>query len=293
MSTTDSNEGWGDFTHTTLTNPVSSAELLSRYREFKTFVAGLSRKELVRRRWLQSEDDTVSLATVFFDLPLATQPTLFRKSADADETLLAVWQAKARAEAEYLAVTKKLPAFTSLSRDQLRDLARLSVDPKIVRELPAILAKLGVLLVYVQALPGMKADGAVFRLSTGQPVVALSLRFPRLDYFWFTLLHELAHLVLHLDKLKDPLFFDIEAAEQGLIEKTANRLARDSLVDRESWGSAEPKYDSSERAVLRYAASEQVHPAIIAGLLCRESGQYARYSKIINEHDVRAILFPP
>lgn len=293
MSTNNSNEGWGDFTHTTQTNPVTSTELLARYREFKAFLAGFSRKELVKRRWLQSEDDTTSLATIFFDLPLSTQPTLFRKSADADETLLAVWQAKARAEAEYLAVTSKLPAFTALSRNQLRDLARMSVDPQIVRQLSSILGQLGILLVYVRALPGMKADGAIFRLSTGQPVVAMSLRFPRLDYFWFTLLHELSHLVLHLDKLKDPLFYDVEATEKDLFEKTANRLARDSLVDRESWGSAEPKYDASDRAVLRYAAAEQVHPAIVAGLLCRESGQYARYSKIINEHDVRAIIFQP
>ncbi len=175
----------------------------------------------------------------------------------------------------------------------MRDLAQLSVDPQIVRQLPALLANLGVILVYVQALPGMKADGAVFRLSTGHPVVAMSLRFPRLDYFWFTLLHELAHLVLHLNELKDAVFFDVEGEEKDVAERAANRLGKDSLVDRESWRSCDPKFDSSDRAVLKYATKERVHPAIVAGLLRRESGNYTRYSKIINEHDVRELIFQP
>ena len=139
----------------------------------------------------------------------------------------------------------------------------------------------------------MKTDGAVFHLSTGHPVVAMSLRYPRLDYFWFTLLHELAHLVLHNDKLKEPVFFDVEAEESELTEKAANRLAKDSLVDRNSWRNCTPKYDPSDRAVRAYAAEQGVHPSIIAGLLTRESGNYARYGKIINEHNVRTIIFKP
>jgi HTH-type transcriptional regulator/antitoxin HigA len=132
----------------------------------------------------------------------------------------------------------------------------------------------------------------VFHLITGHPVIAMSLRFPRLDYFWFTLLHELAHLVLHFDQLKEPIFFDVEASEErDRIEKAANRLAKDSIVDRESWRNCAPKYDNSDRALHTYAAEQGVHPSLIAGLLRKESGNYKRYNSIINEHDVRAILF--
>jgi HTH-type transcriptional regulator/antitoxin HigA len=238
-------------------------------------------------------DDDSPLATIFFDLPLSKQPTLFRKSAKADENLLAIWQARARAEAEYRCLAEERPAFTGLTKEHLRKLTQMSVDPQVVRELPTILANFGIILVYVYALPGMSADGAVFRLSTGQPVVAMSLRFPRLDYFWFTLLHELAHFVLHVDQLKEPVFFDVEAEEKDRAEKAANRLARDSMVDRESWRSCAPKYDISDRAVHTYAAEQGVHPSLIAGLLRKESGNYKRYNSIINEHDVRAIIFQP
>lgn len=289
MSTHD--EGWDDFTHTTQSAKVSAPELFERYREFQGFIAGLSRKELVARHWLKTDDDDSSLEIVFFDLPFAEQPTLFRKSAKADENLLAIWQARARAQAEYIFLAEGRPAFTGLTKEQLRKLAQMSGDPQVVRQLPGILAEFGVILVYVYALPGMNSDGAVFHLRTGHPVIAMSLRFPRLDYFWFTLLHELAHLVLHNDKLKKPVFFDVESEEPDRTETAANRLAKHSLVDRNSWRNCAPKYDPSEHAVKAYAIDQGVHPSIIAGLLTRESGNYARYSKILNEHDVRVIIF--
>ncbi|HXI70480.1 MAG TPA: ImmA/IrrE family metallo-endopeptidase [Verrucomicrobiae bacterium] len=291
MSTQD--EGWADFTHTTRTSKVGAVELFDRFREFQGFIAGLSRKELVARYWLKTVDDDSPLATVFFDLPLSKQPTLFRKSAKADENLMAIWQARARVKAEYLCLAEGHPAFTGLTKEHLRKLARLSVDPQVVRQLPSILAEFGIILVYVCALPGMNADGAVFHLSTGHPVIAMSLRFPRLDYFWFTLLHELAHLVLHANELKEPMFFDVEADVKDAIERAANRLAKDSLVDRNAWRNCEPKYDTSERAVCAYAEKEGIHPAIVAGLLRKESGNYKRYSALIHAHDVRKIIFEP
>ena len=287
------NDDWADFTHTTLANNVSAYELFEQYREFKDFIAGLPRRELVERHWLKDADDTVSLATIFFDLPLSQQPTLFRKSTKADEKLLALWQARAQGQAEYIFLNENPVPFTGLTKEHLRKLARLSVEPDVIRELPSILAEFGIILVFVYSLPGMRADAAVFHLSTGNPVVAMSLRFPRLDYFWFTLLHELAHLVLHRDQLKEPFFFDIEEEDNDRVERAADRLAKDSIVDRESWRSCAPKYDRSDKAVITYASEQGVHPSLVAGLLRKESGDYRLYSSIINKHDIRSIIFKP
>ena len=291
MSTQD--KDWADFTHTTQTSKVSAHELFERFREFQGFIAGLSRKDLVARHWLKTVDDDSPLATIFFGLPLSKQPTLFRKAANTNENLLAIWQARARAEAEHRCLAEECPTFTGLTREHLRKIALLSVDPQVVRQLPTVLADFGIILVYVYALPGMSVDGAVFHLSTGHPVIAMSLRFSRLDYFWFTILHELAHLVLHGDQLKDPVFFDVEADEKDAIEKAANRLAKDSLVDRNTWRNCEPKYDTSVNAVRTYAAESGIHPAIVAGLLRKESGYYKRYSDLIHADDVREIIFQP
>lgn len=292
MNTHD--ENWSNFTHTTLTSDVNAQELFEHYREFQKFIAGFSRKELVERHWLKTMNDDSSLENIFFDLPLSKQPTLFRKSSKANESLLAIWQARAQADAQYIYLSEDVRPFTSLTKDNLKEFAALSVDPQIIKRLPSVLSEFGIILVYIHSLPGMNADGAIFYLSTGNPVIAMSLRFPRLDYFWFTLLHELAHLVLHTNELKGAMFFDVENSEESdRIERAANRLAKDSIVARESWRSCAPKYDPTDRTVRTYAAQQSVHPSLIAGLLRKESGNYKRFSSIINEYNVREIIFKP
>ena len=52
----------------------------------------------------------------------------------------------------------------------------------------------GIPLVIERHLPRTYLDGAALRLGDGRPVVALTLRYDRIDSFWFCLLHELAHV---------------------------------------------------------------------------------------------------
>lgn len=61
--------------------------------------------------------------------------------------------------------------------------------------LPDLFADAGIVLVYVEALPGAKIDGCSFMLHE-TPVIALSGRGKRLDKVLWTLLHEVAHVVL-------------------------------------------------------------------------------------------------
>jgi len=47
-------------------------------------------------------------------------------------------------------------------------------------------------------LPGVRLDGAALRTAGGRLVVGLTLRDPRLESFWFTLMHLVAHIFLHI-----------------------------------------------------------------------------------------------
>jgi HTH-type transcriptional regulator/antitoxin HigA len=69
-------------------------------------------------------------------------------------------------------------------------------DENSLVRLPEYLARHGVTLILLEPLPGTKIDGAAFWLDD-HPVVAVSVRYDRVDSFWFTLMHELAHIVLH------------------------------------------------------------------------------------------------
>ena len=81
-------------------------------------------------------------------------------------------------------------------------------------------------------------DGAAMLDSSGAPVVGLTLRHDRLDNFWFTLCHELAHVALHLGSDDRQCFFvDLDFAEEGL-EKDADKFAGEALIPENVWKNA-------------------------------------------------------
>lgn len=281
---------WEDFTHSSVEGSASGPQLFKTYQAFKVYVDSLPKAELVKRGWMRSPDDIGALSALFFQLHADKKQVLFRKSAEAKAPLLAVWLSKARAEAELSFHAHKAAHFSGLTKDDLRAIAQLSVDVEAIGELPGILARKGVMVVFLAALPGMKLDGAAFRLASGNPVVAMSIRFPRLDSFWFTLLHELAHVALHVDLLDEPICDDLEVEGEDVVEVAANKLAKASFVERSVWRNCEPKYNTADDAVVAFARKIKIHPAIVAGMLRKETGDYVRYSSIVNAINVRDIL---
>jgi HTH-type transcriptional regulator / antitoxin HigA len=134
-----------------------------------------------------------------------------------------------------------------------------------VVEIPVLLLDLGVHFVIVRHLPKTYIDGAAFFMN-GQPVVALTLRYDRIDNFWFTLMHELAHIVAgheggYLDNLDEPA----ESPE----EKEANRLAQDWLImpqDLAHFIKTTRPYFSYDK-IVSFAARQNRHPGIVVGRL--------------------------
>jgi HTH-type transcriptional regulator/antitoxin HigA len=161
-----------------------------------------------------------------------------------------------------------------LNTEELRDIARLSafVDgPRLAQER---LAQLGITLVVEPHFPRTYLDGAAM-LDQGRPVVALTLRHDRLDNFWFTLLHELSHVALHLAE-EQPLFLDdMEAtgfSEQ--LEADADALAQQSLIPTEAWQGAAVRHSLMADDAVALADQLRIHPAIVVGRLRRETGNY-------------------
>jgi len=61
----------------------------------------------------------------------------------------------------------------------------------------AALAEAGVVLTFVREVPGTRVCGATWWLGAERPVIGLTARGRKPDTFWFNLLHEIAHIVLH------------------------------------------------------------------------------------------------
>lgn len=151
-------------------------------------------------------------------------------------------------------------------RDSLPELFSLTRDPKDVARIPSVLAQAGVRLVIVPHLPQTYLDGAAFWLDDG-PVVVLTLRYDRLDYLWFTLAHELGHI---LDERRDGVLDDpSHAAMRPPAERRADELAQEWLVPADAYrrflaGVAGPPTRSD---IVAFAATVDRHPSIVLGRL--------------------------
>ena len=176
----------------------------------------------------------------------------------------------------------------------LHQVARMSVLEDGPTRARNLLVQHGVAVEYVGHLPRTYLDGAALRLPNRRPVIGLTLRYNRIDNFWFTVLHELAHIGLHLGDCSDETgFIDdhslrrVEPVGSDTSEQEADRLAQDALIPQDIWAERDILVDPTPMAVLNMAWEAEVHPAIIAGRVRYESGNYRLLSQFVGTGEVR------
>jgi HTH-type transcriptional regulator / antitoxin HigA len=114
------------------------------------------------------------------------------------------------------------------------------------------------------------------------------LRHDRLDNFWFTLFHEIAHLKLHVGRGEyTAIFDDTEAPAEICIEEEADKFAQEALISSEKWNVAVTRITRTETAALTDAKRFGVSPAIIAGRVRREAGDYTLLKGLVGAGEVR------
>ena len=177
----------------------------------------------------------------------------------------------------------------TLSSSFLREVAQLSWSeqgPKLALE---FLEKRGIAVVIEAHLKGTMLDGAALKDIDGTPVIGLTIRHDRLDNFWFTLLHELAHLWKHVGK--DEMFLDdLDASSEDRREAEANRIAREAFIPRISWKRSDAYLSPSRENIDTLSRELKIHPAIIAGRIRRETGNYQLFSDLVGNSEVRKLF---
>jgi len=235
-------------------------------------------KEMVKRHWLEWSDNIDVLeqrVARFFGVKDLSAPVRLayapRKGTQAITPSQKAWLFRAR----HLAHAVKASPFSARSLNVgLRELKALLPTAQEVRRAPSILAEAGIRLLILQHLPGTRIDGVTLWLESRAPVIALSLRYDRIDAFWYTLAHELAH-VARRDGLRrrGTLDTDIvgDAAEPAgdEAEQEADEFAAGFLVDQSELEDfilrVRPLYGSQK--VRNFAQRIGVHPGIVVGQL--------------------------
>jgi HTH-type transcriptional regulator/antitoxin HigA len=158
----------------------------------------------------------------------------------------------------------------------LSTLKNLLRNPEDTRQVPKVLAEAGVRFLVVETLPQTPIDGACLWLDEKSPVIAVSLRFDRVDGFWFTLLHECMH-VKQKDGLDGGALLDKNlvcestghSGDKPAIERLADEFAANFSIPNSELDNfilrVKPLF--SKVKIQGLAARLGIHPGIVAGQL--------------------------
>jgi HTH-type transcriptional regulator/antitoxin HigA len=274
-------------------NPSEWLELENQYRlslvqgermadlenvERRTFVMQIAPiRDMQRRGWIKDTKDFDEIERElkrFFqtnDLCASMDiPVAFHKSAriPSDDKAVRAWLYRAIQIAKAMHVEK----FDSKKLEKAeKELKRVAAFAKETYRVPQILAKYGIRFIVIEHLPHTKVDGAAFWLNENSPVIVVSIRFDRIDSFWFTLMHEVEHI-----KNRDAISIDNDIEETAKldvgideIERRANEGAAASLIEPAELESfirrVSPLY--SREKIVQFAHRIKIHPGIIIGQL--------------------------
>lgn len=151
-------------------------------------------------------------------------------------------------------------------QDLADDLCRYTTIENGVKTFLKELNESGIKFFVLSHLQKTYIDGASF-FDNLNPVIVYTARHDRIDNFWFTLAHEIGHILLHL-KNQDDRFIDNLDDLYTEKEKAANKFAEKILIVEEILEYFEPykKYISTDR-VINCAQEFKINPAIVVGIL--------------------------
>ena len=260
--------------------------------------------EMVKRNWIPMVDDIKEKAEELIrdfieqaggldtvPKPCFRQGKNGRYNPKMDLFSLTAWCIRVQS------VARKNPLKTkyvknSIKLGTMQEVARLSYfdnGPLLAKE---YLEKHGVHLIVVPHLPKTYLDGAAILLPDGTPVIGLTLRYDRIDYFWFCLLHELAHVSKHLSTSDRLIIDDLDlrgkkVEKEDIIEKEADEMTRNGLIPKRIWDKNPISGKASTAEIYALAEKLKIHPAIIAGRIRFEQNNYRLLSRHVGNKQIR------
>ena len=255
-------------------------------------------KEMYRRGWfrgfsgglsdaVRGADDLVrDFVQRSLSAPLvALHRRKVRAGSEYDAYALLAWQcrilslAAERSAGKYRASSMDAKWFKALVRT-----SRENDGPARARD---HLAEAGIVLVVEPHLTGTFLDGAAM-LQRSKPVIGMTLRYDRLDHFWFVLIHELVHVKRHLRSGSvEGVFDDLEAEVADQIERETDAQGAEFLIPDKVWKTAVARYTRSQNAVMTFAAELGINPAIVAGRIRFEAKNYVILNELVGQGEAR------
>lgn len=205
------------------------------------------------------------------------------------------WLYRVKQIAQETLVAKYSPSAVVTATNELKPLLN---SAEAARKVPRILAQAGIRYAIVESLPHTKIDGVCFWLNDKAPVIGMTMRFDRIDNFWFVLRHELEHVIRRHGQSAAMLDVALEGERAGTgddvpeEERVANAAAAEFCVPQNQLKRfiqvKSPIF--AERDIRGFAATYKIHPGIVAGQLQHRTNRFDLFRNHLVK--IRSVVAP-
>lgn len=236
-------------------------------------------REMWKRGWLpkfQDKAEQVRVLLNYFSVANVesyhrqAQAVAFRFSekAKASPGALAAWLRKGETEARHMGTGDYDAEMLVEAAHIARSLT--TTDPEVFApQLERLFSEAGVAFIVIQELPKTGANGVARWLNRRKALIQLNLRYKWADIFWFTLFHEVAHLLHHRDR--QIIVDGADISSDPIIEREADEWARDFLIAPDDWNEFVSERDFTHSTVSAFADDVGISSSIVVGRLQKES----------------------
>ena len=150
----------------------------------------------------------------------------------------------------------------------IRTLMLLKDPNEAVAKLTETFADCGIKFGVIQHITGAPVNGFIEKTKSGDTILFMTIRLKSADIFWFTLFHEIAH-ILNGDVNENAKFIDYEFHDNEM-ERRADNWARDVLINPLAYKNFIREKDFSILAIKRFSRSQGIFPGILIGRMQKE-----------------------
>lgn len=252
---------------------ITKAEAENAMEADKELVKKFPYKEMAQYGWIEetkkAEERVINLRKFFevVQLSLLSSGKLLPNIAcrrqsitEKSDFALLAWAQKAKIEAREIITA---PIDLQGLMDKLPTIRAMTVkDPKVFcSELIDVLASCGIALVFLPHIGGSFLHGATF-FDKNKIVIGLTIRGKDADKFWFSLFHEIGHILLgHLNQ---------EMGTSREDEKAADQFAKDTLIPLEEFTSFVNRGVFTKESITVFATNIEIDRGIVVGRLQKE-----------------------
>ena len=273
-----------------------SSEELAIVKKLKDIIQYLTQKDMIR--FCAQEDEKLLQLRKFFNvsnltaIPRIAYCAAYRAQTKTkiDKYVLFGWQSVC----EHL--TEKMEVASIAESEQAKRILLRLADikqcmmyspDKFIPLLQQIFSSCGIAFCVVPSFKGAPVQGFIKYMGNNKTIVCMTFRQKRADIFWFTLFHEIGHIINGDTKQK---FIDFESVENER-ELKADSFAQNILLDRKQYKLFKEQGDYSLQAIMQFAEEQQVLPCIVVGRLKKEKIlTWSAYNAVQKIYDVSTLL---